>query len=70
PILQGHFDLVIKVYPDGEVSSYMFSLNVGDKIEVKGPFPKFAYKPNVKKEIGMIAGGTGEGPSLVDVNIS
>lgn len=28
--------------------------------QVKGPFPKFDYKPNVKKEIGMIAGGTGE----------
>lgn len=29
-------------------------------LQVKGPFPKFDYKPNVKKEIGMIAGGTGE----------
>ncbi|CAM9542702.1 unnamed protein product [Sphacelaria rigidula] len=61
---KGHFDLVIKVYPDGNVSSHMFSLNVGDKIEVKGPFPKFDYKPNVKKEIGMIAGGTGITPML------
>lgn len=29
-------------------------------LQVKGPFPKFPYKPNEKKEIGMIAGGTGE----------
>lgn len=28
--------------------------------QVKGPFPKFDYTPNVKKEIGMIAGGTGK----------
>lgn len=29
-------------------------------VQVKGPFPKFDYSPNVKKEIGMIAGGTGK----------
>ncbi|CBN75480.1 conserved unknown protein [Ectocarpus siliculosus] len=32
--------------------------------KVKGPFPKFDYSPNVKKEIGMIAGGTGITPML------
>ncbi|CAN0527853.1 unnamed protein product, partial [Ectocarpus sp. 12 AP-2014] len=32
--------------------------------QVKGPFPKFDYSPNVKKEIGMIAGGTGITPML------
>lgn len=31
----------------------------GGAVQVKGPFPKFDYSPNVKKEIGMIAGGTG-----------
>lgn len=31
----------------------------GRAVQVKGPFPKFDYSPNVKKEIGMIAGGTG-----------
>lgn len=61
---KGHFDLVIKVYPDGNVSSHMFGLKVGDMVEVKGPFPKFEYKANVKKEIGMIAGGTGITPML------
>eukprot|EP00752_Nemacystus_decipiens_P008341 g7455.t1 len=61
---KGHFDLVIKVYPDGNVSSHMFNLKVGDMVEVKGPFPKFNYSANVKKEIGMIAGGTGITPML------
>lgn len=32
---QGHFDLVIKVYPDGNVSSHMFGLKVGDMVEVR-----------------------------------
>lgn len=31
---------------------------------MKGPFPKIAYTPNMKKEIGMIAGGTGITPML------
>ncbi|CAM9740838.1 unnamed protein product [Ectocarpus sp. 6 AP-2014] len=61
---KGHFDLVIKVYPEGNVSSHLFSLKVGDTVAVKGPFPKFDYSPNVKKEIGMIAGGTGITPML------
>lgn len=33
-VVQGHFDLVIKVYPDGNVSQHMFGLNVGDKVAV------------------------------------
>lgn len=36
-------------------------------VQVKGPFPKFDYKPNVKKEIGMLAGGTGECFTCVDL---
>ncbi|CAN0378653.1 unnamed protein product [Ectocarpus fasciculatus] len=31
---KGHFDLVIKVYPEGNVSSHMFSLKVGDTVTV------------------------------------
>ncbi|CAM9677327.1 unnamed protein product [Choristocarpus tenellus] len=61
---KGYFDLVIKAYPQGNVSSYMFGLKVGDNVAVKGPFPKFPYKVNEKKKIGMIAGGTGITPML------
>lgn len=31
---QGHFELVIKGYPDGNVSQHMFGLKVGDMVEV------------------------------------
>ena len=55
---KGTFELVIKSYPAGNVSSYLHSLKVGDKIEVKGPFPKIKYTPNMKKSIGMIAGNS------------
>jgi len=39
-------------------------LKVGDTLEFKGPFQKFEYKPNMKKYIGMIAGGSGITPML------
>ncbi|GBC07372.1 hypothetical protein RclHR1_07410008 [Rhizophagus clarus] len=77
----GYFDLLVKVYfknehpqfPNGGLmSQYLDSLNVGDKIEIKGPIGSFfyngrgqyRYKSNNKscKEIGMIAGGTGITP--------
>lgn len=66
--VKGTFDLVIKSYPNGIVSSYFNSLNVGDKIEVKGPILKFAYSPNMKKSISMICGGSGLTPMLQVIN--
>ncbi len=39
-------------------------LQPGDKIQVKGPIQKFKYVPNSKKNISMIAGGTGITPML------
>jgi len=53
---------VVKAYPAGVVSSYLHSLKVGDDIEVKGPFVKMPYRANMKKRIGMVAGGTGITP--------
>lgn len=61
---RGSFELIVKSYPDGNVSSYLGKLNVGDLIEVKGPFSKFKYEPNMKKRIAMLAGGTGITPML------
>lgn len=80
----GYIDLLIKVYfknehpqfPDGGLmSQYLESLNVGDKIDIKGPIGSFNYigrgqyriKSGVSnnkncKQIGMIAGGTGITP--------
>ncbi|KAL6070849.1 NADH-cytochrome b5 reductase [Balamuthia mandrillaris] len=58
----GYFDLLVKVYPNGVMSRYLHSLKPGDELEVKGPISKIPYKPNMKKEIGMVAGGTGITP--------
>nr|AFK47499.1 unknown [Medicago truncatula] len=55
---KGYFDLLIKVYPEGKMSQHFASLKPGDMVEVKGPIEKFKYTPNMKKNIGMIAGGS------------
>ncbi|SPQ92978.1 NADH-cytochrome b5 reductase [Plasmodiophora brassicae] len=60
----GHFDLMIKSYPEGKISKHVSTMKPHEFIEVKGPIVKFEYKPNKYKEIGMIAGGTGITPML------
>ncbi|KAJ4708303.1 NADH-cytochrome b5 reductase [Melia azedarach] len=64
PEAKGYFDLLIKVYPEGKMSQHFASLKAGDVVEVKGPIEKLRYSPNMKKNIGMIAGGTGITPML------
>ncbi|CAI5500222.1 unnamed protein product [Closterium sp. Naga37s-1] len=64
PDVTGHFDLLVKVYPNGKMSQHMFSLKPGDVLEMKGPIPKLPYQPYMKRSIGMVAGGTGITPML------
>jgi len=59
---RGFFDLVVKEYPQGVMSKHLNNLQPGDKLQVKGPISKLPYKANMKKKIGMVAGGTGITP--------
>ncbi|OBZ87736.1 NADH-cytochrome b5 reductase 1 [Choanephora cucurbitarum] len=61
---RGHFDLVIKSYPTGNISKLMGELKVGDSVGIRGPKGNFAYRRNMVRAIGMIAGGTGITPML------
>ncbi|KAL9112555.1 MAG: hypothetical protein Q9227_003126 [Pyrenula ochraceoflavens] len=60
----GYFDLLIKAYPQGNISAYMASLKIGQTMKVKGPKGAMVYSPNMCQRIGMIAGGTGITPML------
>jgi len=60
----GHFDLLIKSYPTGNISKHMASLVVGQTIKVRGPKGAMVYTPNMVRHFGMIAGGTGITPML------
>lgn len=64
---RGYLELIIKSYPapGGLMSRHIQSLRPGlDSLEMKGPFKKIEYTANMKKKIGMIAGGTGVTPML------
>ncbi|OAV90025.1 hypothetical protein PTTG_28470 [Puccinia triticina 1-1 BBBD Race 1] len=54
--------LMVKNYNEGKMTNHIFSLSPGDQLAMKGPFPKWLYKPNEFKTIGMIAGGSGITP--------
>ena len=61
---KGYFDLMIKSYPQGNISAHMTTLNIGDTMKVRGPKGAMVYRENMCKRIGMIAGGTGITPML------
>lgn len=60
----GHFDLLLKSYPQGNISAHMAKLQVGQTMKVRGPKGAMVYTPNMCRHIGMIAGGTGITPML------
>ncbi|KAJ5142347.1 hypothetical protein N7526_003342 [Penicillium atrosanguineum] len=60
----GYFDLLIKAYPQGNISKYLTELKVGQTMKVRGPKGAMVYTPNMCRHIGMIAGGTGITPML------
>lgn len=60
--VEGYFDLLIKLYPQGNMSRHIHNMQVGETLDIKGPFPKYQYKVNEKKHVGMIVGGTGITP--------
>jgi cytochrome-b5 reductase len=60
----GFFDLLIKTYPQGNISAHMDTLQIGQTMKVKGPKGAMVYTPNMCRHFGMIAGGTGITPML------
>ncbi|OJJ96577.1 cytochrome b5 reductase family protein [Aspergillus aculeatinus CBS 121060] len=58
----GYFDLLVKAYPQGNISKYLTTLQVGQTMKVRGPKGAMVYTPNMCRHIGMIAGGTGITP--------
>ncbi|KAI9716383.1 MAG: NADH-cytochrome b5 reductase [Chrysothrix sp. TS-e1954] len=61
---RGYFDLIIKSYPQGNISKHVGALKIGETMQVRGPKGAMVYSPNMVRHIGMIAGGTGITPML------
>jgi ferredoxin-NADP reductase len=64
PGTKGYFELLVKHYEDGKMSSHIWDLKVGDTLDFRGPIGRFKYEKNLFKQIGLIAGGTGLTPCL------
>ena len=58
----GRLELIIRVYPQGQMGNYLKSLNLGDEAEIRGPKGAMKYRKGMSKSIGMIGGGTGITP--------
>lgn len=58
---QKEVDLIIKIYPNGRLGNYLLNLPLHSRVEVRGPFGRYAPNP-AWKSIACIAGGTGITP--------
>lgn len=59
---KGYLDLLVKKYPGGPMSTHMHNLVPGQRLDFKGPLPKYAWSENKHDHIALIAGGTGITP--------
>ncbi|KAJ4316214.1 NADH-cytochrome b5 reductase [Neodidymelliopsis sp. IMI 364377] len=59
---KGTVDFIIKKYPDGPMSEHMHNLEPGQRLDIKGPIPKYQWSANKHEHIALIAGGTGITP--------
>ncbi|KJZ77475.1 NADH-cytochrome b5 reductase 2 [Hirsutella minnesotensis 3608] len=59
---QGFIDLLVKKYTDGPMSTHLHNLAPGQRLDFKGPLPKYPWTKNKHEHVGLIAGGTGITP--------
>ncbi|KAG7126248.1 NADH-cytochrome b5 reductase 2 like protein [Verticillium longisporum] len=59
---KGYLDLLVKKYPDGPMSTHMHDMTPGQRLDFKGPLPKYAWTANKHEHIALVAGGTGITP--------
>jgi len=65
PNREGLFEFIIKIYPDGLFSSYLANeLQIGDRLEVEGPFGTFTLRESRTSDLVFIGGGAGLAPVL------
>ncbi|KAL8778725.1 MAG: hypothetical protein Q9213_007278 [Squamulea squamosa] len=59
---RGYIDLLIKRYSGGPMSEHLHSMEPPQRLDFKGPIPKYPWSPNKHDHICLIAGGTGIAP--------
>ncbi|TVY18256.1 NADH-cytochrome b5 reductase 2 [Lachnellula arida] len=58
----GFIDLLVKKYPNGAMSEHLHNMKPGQRLDFKGPIPKYPWTPNKHSHIALISGGTGITP--------
>lgn len=65
PGREGLFEFVIKIYPDGLFSEFLDKkVQVGDRLDVEGPFGTFTLRESRTAPIIFVGGGAGMAPVL------
>jgi propane monooxygenase reductase component len=65
PGREGHFEFVIKIYPDGLFSEFLAErVKVGDHLDVEGPFGTFTLRESRTSPLVFVGGGAGLAPVL------
>ncbi|KAF2091217.1 oxidoreductase NAD-binding domain-containing protein [Saccharata proteae CBS 121410] len=59
---KGYLDFIVKKYPGGPMSEHLHNMAPGQRLDMKGPIPKYPWAPNKHEHIALIAGGTGITP--------
>ncbi|KAI1431354.1 oxidoreductase NAD-binding domain-containing protein [Xylaria sp. CBS 124048] len=59
---RGYLELIVKKYPGGPMSTHLHDMVPGQRLDFKGPLPKYAWAPNKHEHIALVAGGTGITP--------
>ncbi|GAB0138750.1 NADH-cytochrome b5 reductase [Epichloe bromicola] len=59
---KGFVDLLVKKYQGGPMSTHIHNLVPGQRLDFKGPLPKYPWTENKHDHIALVAGGTGITP--------
>ncbi|KAI5927298.1 hypothetical protein F4810DRAFT_722460 [Camillea tinctor] len=59
---KGYLELIVKKYPNGPMSTHLHDMIPGQRIDFKGPLPKYPWSANKHEHIALVAGGTGITP--------
>ena len=62
PTVEDTFEITVEIDPDGDLTPYLAGLEVGDAVEVEGPFGSVAY--DGEGDVLVLAGGPGVGPAV------
>lgn len=59
---RGKMTLLVKKYEGGPMSTHLHDMAPDQRLELKGPMPKYPYEANKHQHVALIAGGTGITP--------